>query len=441
MPSPRRPKLPQGPKERHELHEVIQAIRKGLVDAVLVETLSGERVYTLNPAANLEEHNEILEAIRGGRVDALLIKTPAGDRVFALQTTDEPYRVLVETMQEGAATVGEDGTVLYANARFAEIIDCPNESLFGLSLFRHFESSGDGKLKNLVEKGLETSTKGEVRFRDRRGQNRMLRLAASPLPAGDQEIRRTACLVVTDVTELFEMNESLRALSTRILQLQDEERTRISRDLHDSAGQYLAVAAMVLGQMQQSMSSSSADPMQKEALQPLIEVAQKVIRECSSEIRTISYLLHPPTLDASGLASAVHWYSQGFAERSGIQVDVEVTPSLGRLQQDVEITLYRIVQEALTNIHRHSGSKWAGIRLIRDQEQITLEVADRGKGMPTSRSEKPLRMGVGTSGMRERVRQLNGDFMIDSSEKGTTVRVTLNLAKIESSTRPESPAC
>jgi len=425
MSSSVRSKLVQGSQEKAEVEEVIQAIRRGLVDAVLVETLSGEHVYTLSPFGSIEEHNEILQAIRGGRVDALLIKTPSGDRVFSLQTTDEPYRILIETMQEGMATVSENGTVLYANARFAEIMNRPMDSLLGFSLYSHLESSGETKLRKLFQQGLQAPANGEVGFEDERGQKRMLRVALSPLPTREElPIHRTACLVVTDVTELFEANESLRALSAHVLHLQDEERKRISRDLHDSAGQHLAVAAMVLAEIERtaSLSSSNGD------LRPLIETAQKAIQECSNEVRTISYLLHPPTLEAAGLESAIQWYSQGFAERSGIAVDVEITPSLGRLQQEMEIALYRVVQEALTNIHRHSGSKWAAIRLIKDGNQIRLEVADRGKGMPLTASDgSPVRTGVGTSGMRERVRELNGEFTIDSSDKGTTVRVTLGL--------------
>src|SRR5579871_4579039 len=153
MPSSAESQLIPDPSERPEVEEIVEAIRRGLVDAVLVETLSGAKVHTLNPAGSLEEHSEILQAIRTGRVDALLIKTPSGDRVFSLQTTDEPYRILVETMQEGTATLNEDGTVLYANARFAEIMNRPMESLLGFSLYNHFASS-DGKLRKLVKQGL-----------------------------------------------------------------------------------------------------------------------------------------------------------------------------------------------------------------------------------------------------------------------------------------------
>ncbi len=417
---------PLGPsKSAHEPEEVeavVRAIRDGLVDAVLIDTPSGERVYSLHPFGTMEEHNEMLQAIRSGRVDALLINTPMGERVFSLHTTDEPYRILVETMQEGAATLDAGGTVLYVNARFAEMMSLPMESLVGHSLHAHFGEPGEGRLQRLIQEGFQGNTKGEVDFHDAQGRHRAFRVALSPLVMPDHQ---AVCIVFTDVTELFEANVSLRALSSRLLQLQDEERRRISRELHDSAGQNLAVAMMVLGEMEQTIPSSP----EAERLRPLVESARKAIQECSDEIRTLSYLLHPPTLDLAGLRSALQWYSQGFSQRSGITVDLEITPTLGRLQEDVEITIYRIVQEALTNIHRHSGSKWAAIRLIQNGDRITLEVADRGKGMPSISNENtPIHMGMGTTGMRERVRQLNGHFAIESSEKGTTVRVTLTLA-------------
>ena len=373
------------PSESAEIEEIIQAIRTGMVDALLIESLTGERVYALHPFESIEEHNEILQAIRGGRVDALVIKTPSGDRVFSLQGSDGPYRILIETMQEGAATLGADGTILYANARFAEIMGLPPDKLLGASLYRQFESPAREKLRQLIDEGFLARTKGEVGFRDEQGRNRILRLALNPLPDYNDEPKNHAvCVVATDVTELFEANQSLRKneealqlLSARLLRSQDEERRRIARELHDSAGQYLVGALMRLGAIEKSISASP----QAETLRPLLEDAQRAIEDCSNEIRTLSYLLHPPTLDVAGLASAIEWFTRGFSQRSGIAVDLEITPALGRLHQGLETAIYRVVQESLTNIHRHSGSKWAGIRLIREQDQITLEVADRGRGM------------------------------------------------------------
>lgn len=404
-----------------EVEETIEAIRTGLVDAFVVESGGAHQVHALHPFDKVEELHEILQAIRGGRVDALVVKTPSGDRVFALQGADEPYRVLIETMQEGAATLDADGTVLYANARFGEIMGVGLEKLIGFSLPGQLQSADQDRLRLLINEGLSKTAKGHISFRDAQGRTLHLHLTLSPLPNYDQSGHHAVCVVATDVTALRENEEILQELSARLLQSQDEERKRISRDLHDSAGQYLAAVQMRLGAILDQIDGSP----QAETLRALIDDAQESISECSKEIRTISYLLHPPTLDLAGLGSAIEWYSDGFSERSGIKVDLEVSPSLDRLPQDLELTIYRLVQEGLTNIHRHSGSKWAGIRLVQEPKGITLEIADRGRGMAASSTAKPqAQVGVGISGIRERVRQLNGQLAIESSPQGTTVRAT-----------------
>jgi PAS domain S-box-containing protein len=408
-----------------EIEETIDAIRTGLVDAFIVESGSGHKVHALNPFESVEELHEIMQAIRGGRVDALMVKTPSGDRVFVLQGADEPYRVLIETMQEGAATLGADGTILYANARFAEIIGVALEKLIGFSLPGQLQSADQDKLRLLIDGGLHKTAKGDISFRDPQGRTLHLHLSLSPLPNYDQSGHHAVCLVATDVTALRENEEALQELSARLLQSQDEERRRISRNLHDSAGQYLAAALMRLCAIEDRITRCP----QAEILKVLVADVQQSVLECSKEIRTISYLLHPPTLDLAGLAPAIEWFTAGFSERSGIKVDLEISSSLNRLPQDLELTIYRLIQESLTNIHRHSGSKWAGIRLIQEQDQITLEVADRGKGMaPISTNNGQMHVGVGISGMRERVRQLDGQLTIESGPQGTAVRAAFRSA-------------
>src|SRR5579863_9462868 len=404
--------------DSREVEETIEAIRTGLVDAFVVESGSGHQVHALHPFESVQELHEIMQAIRGGRVDALVVKTPSGDRVFALQGADEPYSVLIETMQEG------DATILYANARFAEILGVALEKLIGFSLHGQLQSADQDKLRLLIDEGLRKTAKGDISFRDPQGRQLHLHLALSPLPNYDQSGHHAVCVVATDVTALRENEVALQELSARLLQSQDEERKRISRDLHDSAGQYLAAVQMRLGAIEDHIIHSA----QPEILKGLVADAQQAVSECSKEIRTISYLLHPPTLDLAGLASAIEWYTDGFSERSGIQVDLEISPSLDRLPQELELTIYRLVQESLTNIHRHSGSKWARIRLIRERNQIALEVADRGKGIAgISTDTHQVHMGVGISGIRERVRQLDGQLTIESGPQGTTVRATFHL--------------
>jgi PAS domain S-box-containing protein len=223
--------------------------------------------------------------------------------------------------------------------------------------------------------------------------------------------------------ELRAAEAGLRLLSGRLMQLQDEERRRISRELHDSSGQALAALSMSL-----SMLEREADKLTPRAGKNLSD-ATRLVRELSQEVRTMSHLLHPPLLDEAGLESALRWFVEGFAERSGIQVELELAPQLGRFSKEMEISIFRIVQESLANVHRHSGSKTAQVRVGRDAEKVTLEIRDQGRGLPADghveSSFEPAVPGVGIQGMRERVRQLGGQFEIRSSEAGTELRAAI----------------
>jgi len=229
--------------------------------------------------------------------------------------------------------------------------------------------------------------------------------------------------------ELCAAEAGLRMLSGRLMQLQDEERRRISRELHDSSGQALAALAMSL-----AMLDREADKLSERARRNLAD-AGRLVRELSQEVRTMSHVLHPPLLDEAGLESALRWFVEGFAQRSGIAVDVELAPELGRLSREMEIAIFRVVQESLANVHRHSGSKTAQVRVMRDARQVTLEISDEGHGLTANgklEKEGPAVPGVGIQGMRERARQLGGHFEIHSSEGGTTVRATIPLHAAES---------
>jgi signal transduction histidine kinase len=205
--------------------------------------------------------------------------------------------------------------------------------------------------------------------------------------------------------------------------MQDEERRRIGRELHDSTAQLLAGASMSLA-LAQRLATGISEPAQRALAESVALIAQ-----CSQEIRTISYLLHPPLLDEVGLAAAVRWYADGFEKRSGILVDVETSAGLGRLPQDMETALFRIVQECLSNVHRHSGSTRVRIRVARDPEAVCLRVEDAGGGMAGLKAlpDGDAAMGVGIMGMRERVRQLGGQLDIRSGATGTAVDATLPL--------------
>jgi two-component system NarL family sensor kinase len=227
-----------------------------------------------------------------------------------------------------------------------------------------------------------------------------------------------------DVTARKEAEESLRNLSARLLQLQDEERRRIARELHDSTGQSLA--ALVIHLSAVSAKIADVDPSAAELLREAILLSQKA----SDETRTLSYLLYPPTLDYAGLRSALEWYIEGFTQRSKVKVDLNVSLGADRLPEIVERTLFRIVQESLTNIFRHSGSETASVQIEGRSGIVRLEVVDNGKGIPeeilATLNSSGGQLGVGIRGMRERVRQLGGWLQIKSSPAGTRIIVTLS---------------
>jgi PAS domain S-box-containing protein len=214
--------------------------------------------------------------------------------------------------------------------------------------------------------------------------------------------------------ELDRAQERLRMLSGQLLRMQDDERRRIARELHDTAGQLLVALNLTLVPVQEALLLKGSD------LASQITESLRLVDELSRDLRTMSHLLHPPLLDEAGLHSAVRWYVEGFAKRSKIQVDLNLDPKVGRLPAEFETAIFRIVQECLTNIHRHSGSSYASIAIVREADEIILEIRDRGKGM----SAPIARAGVGIQGMRERVRQLGGNLEIDSGTCGTRVTAT-----------------
>jgi len=223
--------------------------------------------------------------------------------------------------------------------------------------------------------------------------------------------------------EILQQSEQLRQLSNRLLKIQDDERRHIARELHDSAGQLIACLSMNLAGISQH---AKHNPSLAESL----EDTQNLVLQLNKEIRTTSYLLHPPLLDETGLSQAIDWYMQGLMERSGLEIKLDIAEDFGRLSADLELAIFRIVQESLTNIHRHSGSKTATIHLSRGIDNVLLEIQDQGKGIPSEKlaAIKAQRTGVGIAGIRERIRHLGGEMDIQSGGAGATIVVTFPLA-------------
>jgi PAS domain S-box-containing protein len=235
-----------------------------------------------------------------------------------------------------------------------------------------------------------------------------------------------ASKVARDITGRREAEEARKEadVSARLLQVQDAERRRIARELHDGVGQLMAAIAMNVAQNLEEQAKMSPATARR------VRENLDLIAQASAEIRTVSYLLHPPMLEELGLRFALKSYVDGFAERSKISVELQIDSDLGRLPQDCEVSLFRIVQECLTNVHRHSDSPTALVRLSRTPKEVTLEVKDNGTGIKEhirSNIASGASVGVGFRGMQERVRLLGGTLTVQSNENGTSVLVALPL--------------
>jgi signal transduction histidine kinase len=220
-----------------------------------------------------------------------------------------------------------------------------------------------------------------------------------------------------------EYNVTLKMLSARLLQVQDEERRHVAREVHDGAGQMVAALCINVDRLDNDLGDKEREQ--------LLSDTKSIVKSLNSELRTISHLLHPPLLDEVGLSSALQWYVDGFRQRSGIEAELKIDPNLHRLPSEMEIAVFRVVQECLTNVHRHSGASSLTVSLFVNNSGVRLEVLDNGKGISSVQPGSngfPAVVGVGISGMRERVSLLGGRFAIESNSAGTTVTADLPVA-------------
>jgi signal transduction histidine kinase len=229
-----------------------------------------------------------------------------------------------------------------------------------------------------------------------------------------------------EVSERLNAENALRQLSQSVVRVQDEERRRIARELHDSAGQYLSAVTLTLGRL------STSDERNKELVQESLDL----VGDCIREVRTMSYLLHPPVLDDFGLVSALRWYVEGFSQRSGINVRLDLAEEFPRFNRELETALFRIVQEGLTNVHRHSGGQKACVELKIHERQINTTITDDGHGMPQEVLSEVGKGqgGIGLMGMYERVKKLGGTIQIVSGKLGTTIKAQLPFMDMREST-------
>jgi PAS domain S-box-containing protein len=339
----------------------------------------------------------------------------------------QEYERAVQDLDEMIAVVDREYRYRIANRAFLKCHGLTNEELIGRPIRDVLDS---GVFERDVKAKLDECFQGRVVKYEMNSVypelgKRSLLISYFPIegPAG---IDRAAC-VLRDITERKRAEEYKRALTARMLRMQDEERRRIARELHDTTAQNLAGLCLNLSLL--SRSATHWSDKERESLATCRNIADQSL----SELRTMSYLLHPPLLEELGLEPALRWLVEGFSKRSGIRVSFDLAAGLTRLPIDVELTLFRIVQESLGNVHRHSGSKVATVR-IRQEGGVVLEVEDEGFGMAQN-WEATLRtiehQGVGIAGMRERIHQLGGDLRISQrNPKGTIVRAFIPLQEV-----------
>lgn len=362
----------------------------------------------------MEEAEQTLHAIRQGAVDAFVVEEPEGHRVYTLEGSDLPYSTLVERMQQGAAMLDGNGCVVYCNLSLAKLLGAARDTFVGCMLSDLLAPADQASCQKLLREARNGSCEGEMRLRLADGSLVHANFSFSVLSRD----KSATGVLITDLTAQKQQAD----FASRLQNLQDEERKRISRELHDSVGQLLAAISMNIGIVQ-----SQSQVLDSKGARAVSDTAM-LVEQVSSEIRTISHLLHPPLLDLAGLSSALRWYVDGFSERSNIKVDLEVPADFGRLTAEMEIAIFRIVQECLTNIHRHSGSTAAAIRLYKKGNELIVQVRDHGKGIPEEKQRQLTQSGLGFGGMRERLRQLGGNLEVHSDETGTLVSAILKVA-------------
>ena len=385
-------------------HDITERKRseQALAERAMLLDLSGEAILVRDEADRVMYWNQSASELYGySREEAL------GRVTHELLQTEfpEPLERITEQLHRGGRWTGElihkckDGNQIMVISRWALDRDDRGNPK------RVLETNNDITQRKRNERALQES---ENRFR----------VLTDTL---ESQVRIRTEQLVQRNTEVLKQTEQLRDLSLRMMQLQDEERRHIARELHDSAGQLLTVLAMDLSTLVCKAQEKAPE------IAESAEQARQLVDQLTSEIRTASYLLHPPLLDEEGLQAAISLYVSGLIERSGLDITLKICEGFGRLPSDIELAVFRLVQECLTNIHRHSGSKVAAIYVKREDRCVLLEVEDAGSGISP---EKLLEIqshgpGVGLRGMRERVLRFGGEMKIESEGRGTKISITL----------------
>lgn len=401
--------------------------RDELID---IETFDGKRKTIENYAAPIRDAD-------GAITGAVVVNEDVTERIHAEESLQKTKTLLVD-----AETLGQTGSWDHDLIKETILNTAENRRLFfgddkskGVRLEDYFDAvhpEDRDRVRVSREQLLDGTGSGDIEYRVVWPDGSVHWIFGRATIVRDENGRALRAYGTNaDITarkvaaeELALRAEQLQALSTRLLQSQDEERRRIARELHDTTAQNLGALRMHLSMLKRSVATSDSPAC--DAIEESIALADRAI----SEIRTLSYVLHPPMIEATGLLPSLRWYVKGFQERSGIAVTFDAPAELQRLPIDVETAIFRIIQEALTNIRRHSGSGVARIRIERVPGILKLEISDEGRGVPPAlRADELIAAGVGIASMRERAREFGGSLNVQSDEQGTTIEVSLPIGE------------
>ena len=372
--------------------------------------------------ARLSEAEETLRAIRSGEVDAIVVNGQGGKKVFTLQGADHTYRVFVERMNEGAAVLSRDHTVLHCNGRFARFLGAGLQRVIGSSMLDLVWPDDHSKLDALLRSAAQKNCRGEIRLQSRKGAPLSVHLSLNPLRL---ESTKAVCLIASDLSEMKRAEQELRAsseqlrnLAAHLLSVREEERARISREVHDELGQALTAVKMDLAWLAGRL------PRRKGQMLKRIRSTRQLADDIIQSIRRISTELRPAVLDL-GLAEAVEWQVQEFQTRSGIQCTVRLL-TREVVASNASTAMFRIFQETLTNVARHAKATRTEVVLQKQQDWLVLLIRDNGRGF--DQADPSLSKSLGLLGMRERAAILGGRVNISSAPgKGTTVTAWIPL--------------
>ncbi len=398
------------PLDIHSMLDVPVRWRGSIAAVLCLEHTGARRNWTM------EEHS-----FAAGVADRLSVHLEERERLraeAALRKSEEKFaRAFGSSPDAIVITRLRDGMVIEANEGCSRIYGYTKDELIGIKSSETVWTTGDREhFVGLIER------QGHVR--ELKAWQRRKNGEAFPAQISSEtiEIDGERCLVsvVRDLTERKRAEADRQRLLAQLMSAEDEERGRIARELHDTTAQHLAVVTINLTQMLGDRVSLAP------RVTKLVEESLQLAGQAVQEIRTLTYLLHPPLLEQLGLAGALRDYAAGFVKRCGLQVTVDVEEFSGRLRREAELALFRVVQESLVNVHRHSGSATAMVRLARDEDEVRLEIQDSGCGLPVAAPDRVV--GVGIAGMRERLRQLGGELEIESDAQGVTVLASLPVA-------------